>query len=190
MLNKAEEVRSMIQKTEIKGELPRIEKYISQAAHMLRIDVPEIYIVPYIYTVEEKIAITEKPWPYTINNYGGYYYYDLNIMIVSGYDPITCKKQDKFLTLYYALHELRHKWQYDMADDKNAFLTSIQDSSFLTDPYEVDADAFAKVYLDTLPGSRSKDFRLIIWGDFSFDNGLRTKRASSLKSEYFPQIAS
>ena len=48
MLNKAEEVRSMIQKTEIKGELPRIEKYISQAAHMLRIDVPEIYIVPYI----------------------------------------------------------------------------------------------------------------------------------------------
>ena len=81
--------------------------------------------------------------------------------------------------LYAFAHELRHVWQ-----NMNNYMTPHSTNEWIHDPREIDADAFALIYLlSTHTRYKTKDFQCYM-SRFSQDDHKRDKRAKELSDEY------
>lgn len=181
-----------------KNKKSNIRHYITDAAHILSVDIPKIVFSDILVDVNGMIQGVPLKYgnllPKNINYLGGFYPDDGNIMYIARYYPdsengkINFKKLSSAEIIYPVLHELRHAWQKKYHPSQ--FYSSENAVGFecINDPAEIDADAFAIAFIlsektpftiDDLPTSL-QEIRLYNM----LDNNQRLKKAKEISTRY------
>ena len=184
-----------IKKLAIKGAENRIAKHVSNATALLNIPTPDIYVIPYIVSFNKTLVLAEKKSPSFrldslekagIQPLPSAYMPELNVIALTAYSIFLDQKYSDALLLYSALHDLRIVWNYyNNPVDAQPNIPFMEDISYY---HEIDADAFARLYTDSVYKNKPYDYRVIISAVFAIDDGERNKRLEELKEEYGSRI--
>ena len=180
--------RSSPQKSEDSTEKARekgkeFEKEIEKIVSFLKLEMPKIYMYPYLFSDEEhgqggcpEKAVEEGTIPIT-SLVGGITYADRNTILLGYLDPLTKKPYDKKQIIVHFLHEIRHIWQFkyhykQYYSEKNA----IGEEEHISDISEIDADAFSLAYSLTILNYENEDIPQAITREYATDGGKRKAR--------------
>ena len=173
-----------------------IERHLEQAADLLKIPMPEIFFVPRMaQDDQDQLIITKTPYEDPENGHPGFHLIQglcrmdsdgsIQIFVASHGDWQGPGYLLESQLLYISLHELRHAWQYTY----DMMLEEPSDLEHMLCPCEIDADAFAVVYLR----NRAREYRVsrALRGfdePWELDDDRRIERANEIELELFPEI--
>lgn len=169
-------------------DLTKFKEHIQAIKELLDIEIPEIYVVPYMaeYAGFHRI-LEEKPEdvgiPVECSVWG--HLNDDGSIHIGAFHPMTGELNTDATILTTIAHELRHVWQktyeYNTYYKKNAFgaIDCINDIS------EIDADAFAMAYMKNRTAYPASEYMEQLDIYMSFDRGARKNRSRTIRNKYF-----
>lgn len=175
-----------------------IRKHLFTASRMLKIELPVILSADYIANYEEDgqmmrhvldtIGVNDVPASAQYD--GAHSLPNENRILLGMYDPYTKRELSEDEQLFLLLHELRHFWQYiHRSDIYYSTPNATTDLTHLDDISEIDADAFALVFMRTQTQYIETDYFPMFSSMFACDNGKRLLRATELLNTEFATVS-
>jgi len=181
-MQKGNDYMEQIRHMHIAGALDGIQSHIRHAGELLKIEVPEIVVVPYQYDFMGQHKIVDVWYDEILlgDPSMGYFVPSAGI-IISRFNPYEKVPVAEPELLASIIHELRHVWQYTYHRTEYYQNNTVGEAT-IKDPAEVDADAYAMVYMRnyTLYQPHTYDDRIGM--SMALDGGARLNRIMQLES--------
>lgn len=168
-------------------DLSTIQEHITIAAALLDTPTPKILVAPYMADYNGTFNVldmylSEIP----LDMYAAAYFdQQQNRILLSRNDPTTQQPLSDAEMLLFALHELRHAWQYKNHQKEYYATNAVGGNDHIKDPAEIDADAFALAYMENKTSYVSAEYGNHIFPYLLMDGGARVKRKKEIIHRYF-----
>lgn len=169
-------------------DFTNILPHLNEVKAILKIDVSEIIIVPYLVDNNGVIEVMDDTY-YDIKGQGivyniGFYNNENGILYISYYNHYSKEPFSESEILITIIHELRHRWQAEYKYDKYYNGNNAVGIEHVSDISEIDADAFSVAYMNSKTSYEKRNYMWNMNVFLAMDGGNRKERINELRIEY------